>query len=138
MDNISLAPYLFFKGNAKEAMAFYKSIFGGDLDIQTMGEVPKEAQMPGADPNSVMHAALKGPVNIFASDSPQASDKTAKVELSLGGANQDQLHKIFDGLAAGGKVRMPLEKQFWGDTFGMLTDKFGVDWMVNIEVPKSS
>jgi PhnB protein len=137
MDEVTLTPYLFFKGNASEAMEFYKSVFGGDLEIQKMSEVPKEAQMPGADPNSVMHASLKGPVNLYASDSPQASDKTAKVELSLNGSSEDQIKKFFDGLAAGGKVRMPLEKQFWGDTFGMLTDKFGVDWMANILVKKS-
>jgi PhnB protein len=132
MANISLEPYLFFKGNAKEAMEYYKSIFGGELQVSTMGDAPKEAQMPGADPNSVMHASLKGPVNLMASDSPKASDKSAKVELSLGGTDETQMKQIFDKLAEGGDVRMPLEKQFWGDTFGMVTDKFGVDWNMNV------
>lgn len=132
MAYISIEPYLFFKGNAKEAMEFYKSVFGGDLQISTMGDTPKEAQMPGADPNSVMHASLKGPVNLMASDSPKASNKTAKVELSLGGTDEAQMRKVFDALAEGGTVRMPLEKQFWGDVFGNLTDKYGVDWMMNI------
>jgi PhnB protein len=123
MANISLEPYLFFKGNCKEAMEFYKNVFGGELTMQTMADTPKEAQM---------HASLKGPVNLMASDSSMASDKTAKVELSLGGTDEAQMRKIFDGLAEGGKVRMPLEKQFWGDVFGNLTDKYSVDWMMNI------
>ncbi len=133
MANVSLEPYLFFKGNAKEAMEFYKSVFGGELEISTMADSPLEAQMPGTKPTDVMHASLKGgSVNIMASDSQTASDKAAKVELSLGGTDEAQMHKLFDSLSEGGQVRMPLEKQFWGDTFGMLTDKFGVDWMMNI------
>lgn len=132
MAKVSLVPYLFFKGNAREAMEFYKSVFGGELTIQTLGEAPKEAQPPGGNPNDVMHANLKGPVNLLGSDSSMASEKTAKVELSLGGTDEPQLRDIFDALAEGGKIRMPLSKQFWGDIFGMLTDKFGVDWMVNI------
>jgi len=136
MSEVTLTPYLFFQGNAKEAMEFYKTVFGGELEVQTMGDTPKEAQMPNAKPTDVMHASLKGPVNLMASDSPVASDKTAKVELSLGGTDEAQMRKIFDGLAAGGKIRTPLEKQFWGDIFGNLTDKYGVDWMMNIAVPK--
>jgi PhnB protein len=132
MSEITLEPYLFFKGNAKEAMEFYKSVFGGELEVSTMADSPKEAQMPGANPTDVMHASLKGPVNLMASDSTMASDKTAKVELSLGGTDEAQMRKIFEALAAGGKVRMPLEKQFWGDLFGNLTDKYSVDWMMNI------
>jgi PhnB protein len=133
MSDINLNPYLFFKGNAREAMEFYKGAFGGELTVQKMGDVPPEGQMPGADPDSVMHAKLTGGlVTLMGSDSPQASDKTAKVELSLTGSDEAQLQTIFDTLAEGGTVRMPLAKQFWGDTFGMLTDKYGVDWMVNI------
>jgi PhnB protein len=132
MAKITVEPYLFFNGNAKEAMEFYKTVFGGELDVSTMADSPPEAQMPGTKPTDVMHASLKGPVNLMASDSSKASDKMAKVELSLGGTDEVQMRKIFEGLAEGGEVRMPLEKQFWGDTFGMLTDKYGVDWMMNI------
>jgi PhnB protein len=132
MAKITVEPYLFFNGNAKEAMEFYKTVFGGELDVSTMADSPPEAQMPGTKPTDVMHASLKGPVNLMASDSSKASDKMAKVELSLGGTDEVQMRKIFEGLAEGGEVRMPLEKQFWGDTFGMLTDKYGVDWMINI------
>lgn len=134
MANLNIVPYLFFKGNAKEAMEFYKNVFGGELTVQTMGDAPKEAQMPGAKPTDVMHAHLTGQVNLMASDSSQASDKTAKIELSLNGSSADeaQMREIFDKLSEGGNVKMPLTKMFWGDIYGQLTDKYNVDWMMNI------
>lgn len=136
MANISLEPYLFFKGNCKEAMEFYKSVFGGELTMSTLGESPKEAleqmKVDESRYGEIMHSSLKGPVNLMASDSQMASDQAAKVELSLGGTDETQMKEIFDKLADGGKIKMPLEKQFWGDMFGMLTDKFGVDWNMNI------
>jgi PhnB protein len=79
-----------------------------------------------------MHASLRGPVNIMASDSPTASDKAAKVELSLGGTDEKMMRETFDKLAEGGKVKMPLEKMFWGDTYGQILDKYGIEWMMNI------
>ena len=139
MANIRLEPYLFFKGNAKEAMEFYKDVFGGELTMSTLGESPKDVleqmKVDESRYGEIMHARLKGgAVTLLGSDSQMASDHSAKVELSINGSSADEadMKKIFDKLADGGKVRMPLSKQFWGDTFGMLTDKFGVDWMMNI------
>jgi PhnB protein len=136
MANINLEPYLFFKGNAKEAMEFYKSVFGGELTMSKLGDSPKEVleqmKIDESRHDEIMHASLKGPVNVMASDSQMASDHSAKVELSLGGTDVAQMREIFDKLAQGGKVKMPLEKQFWGDIFGMVSDKFGVDWNMNI------
>jgi PhnB protein len=132
MADISVDPYLFFKGNCREAMEFYKGVFGGELEVMTMDQAPGGAEMPGTKPTDVMHASLRGPVNLMASDSPQANDETKKVELSLGGTDEARLREIFDGLADGGTVKSPLEQQFWGDTFGSLTDRYGVDWMMNI------
>jgi PhnB protein len=104
--------------------------------MSTLGESPKEAleqmKVDESRYGEIMHSSLKGPVNLMASDSQMASDQAAKVELSLGGTDETQMKEIFDKLADGGKVKMPLEKQFWGDMFGMLTDKFGVDWNMNI------
>jgi PhnB protein len=133
MANISLEPYLFFNGNCREAMEFYKSVFGGELEIneadpEQMGDMPNKDWFKG----KIMHCSLKGPVNFMASDSPTASDKAAKVELSLGGTDEAAMRKMFDALAEGGKVKMPLEKQFWGDIYGQITDKYNVDWMMNI------
>lgn len=133
MDAVSLEPYLFFKGNCREAMEFYKSVFGGDLEVSD-ADPAQMGDMPNADwfKGKVMHASLKGPVNLMASDSPTASDKAAKVELSLGGTDEKAMRELFDKLAEGGKVKMPLQKQFWGDVYGQLLDKYNIDWMMNI------
>lgn len=136
METISLTPYLFFKGNCREAMEFYQSIFGGELAIQTYDEVPGPTQsgMEG----KAMHAALSGGVAmLMASDTAGASAKAAKVSLSLGGADEEKLTKIFNDLCDGADVQSPLKKEFWGDTFGTLTDKFGIEWMVNITAKKN-
>jgi len=134
MANLTIVPYLFFKGTCKEAMQFYKAVFGGELHIQTMAEAGPEMQMPGVDPNSVMHARLKGPFEIMASDSSKASEKTAKVELAVNGKSSDEkeMREMFDKLGEGGEIKMKLEKMPWGDIYGQLTDKFGVDWMFDI------
>jgi len=133
MSKVNLEVYLFFKGDARKAMEFYQSIFGGKLDVSTVGEAPEMPGMEEIDKNWVMHSTLDGgDVKLMASDTPKASAKAAKVELSLGGTDEDHMRELFDKLAEGGTVKMPLEKQFWGDIFGMLTDKFGVDWNMNI------
>lgn len=137
MANIKLDPYLFFQGNCKEAMGFYKEIFGGELTIQTIGESHDFPGKESMDQNNVMHSMLDGDVRLMGSDSPKASAKSAKVELSLSGEDEPALRKYWEGLSSGGKVNQPLEKAPWGDTFGMLSDKFGIDWMVNITAQKS-
>jgi len=139
MDKVTLEPYIFFKGNCREAMEFYKTVFGGELEMQTMGEVPADVDMPRKEATKdwIRHASLKGGViNLMASDGQNASPKAAKIELSLGGTDEDQMRKMFDALSEGGKVTKPLEKEFWGDIFGMLTDRYGVDWMMNIGTKK--
>ncbi len=134
MTDTTLEPYLFFRGNCREAMQFYQAAFGGELKISTVGEAPP-GSMPNQDQhkNDVMHSHLSGGlVNVLASDSEHASPETKKVELCITGSNEQQLRATFDKLAQGGKVKSKLEKQFWGDTFGSITDRFGVDWMFNI------
>ena len=141
MGKILLDPYLFFHGDARQAMEFYKGVFGGKLDVneytdkdlQMMPGTPEEKE---AMKGKLMHAMLSGDVRLMASDSTKASDKAAKIELSLSGEDEETLRKYWDGLSQAGKVTMLLEKAPWGDTFGMLTDKYGVSWMVNISVPK--
>ena len=128
-----LTPYLTFNGKAGEAMKFYHSILGGELTMQTFAE-SKMAQRP-EDNDLIIHAALKNEgLTFMASDSMPGRpvDFGDNVHMSISGDDADRLTKVFDGLADGGKVDMPLAKQFWGDTFGQLTDKFGVHWMVNI------
>lgn len=138
--SVSLNPYIFFQGNAKEAMEFYQSVFGGELTIQTNSETPKDVQeqmgMTEETKNQVMHARLEGEINLMGSDSPKASAEAKKIELSITGDDEAKLSGWFDKLSVGGKVTMPITKQFWGDTFGMTTDKYGVDWMVNVLAKK--
>jgi PhnB protein len=133
--NTTLLPYLNFDGKTAEAMKFYQSIFGGELNMQTYGEAGMEE-----DPelgNRVIHADLRNDkFSIMASDThPEHSQPMSlgnNVHLSIIGSDKDRLTQYFHKLSEGGSIYMPLEKQFWGDIFGSLTDKFGINWMVNI------
>ena len=136
--SVQLDPYLFFRGNCREAMEFYKDIFGGNLDVSLFedspGDFPEKETMKG----KVMHALLSGgDIRLMGSDTTQASEKAAKIELSLSGEDEEKLTKLFNSLSEGGTVRSPLKKEAWGDTFGMVTDKYNIDWMVNITAKKA-
>ncbi len=129
----TLNPYLTFNGNAAEAMKFYHSILGGELTMQTFGEA-NMARTP-EEKDRIVHAALKNDtLTLMASDGmiSQPAKFGDNVSMSIQGQDGEKLTEIFNKLAEGGKVNMPLAKQFWGDTYGMLTDKFGIHWMVNI------
>ncbi len=128
-----LAPYIFFQGNCREAMEFYKKVFGGELSLMEYknmsDETPGKAELEG----KLMNASLSGgEIVIRGADTLKASAEAKKVSLCLTGADEAKLRKIFDGLSEGANVTGPLKKEFWGDYFGSLTDKFGVDWMVDI------
>jgi PhnB protein len=128
-----LNPYLNFSGNAKEAMEFYKSVFGGTLNVNTFGEYGEQ------DPDladKVMHAQLETDdgFTLMASDPPPGMEVQTgnNMAISLSGDDAEALRGYWDKLTAGGNIQMPLEKQMWGDTFGMCSDKFGLPWMVNV------
>src|SRR3712207_1336398 len=141
-----LNPYLNFATNAREAMEFYQSVLGGDLRISTFGEYGGAPE--GLDADGVMHAMLETPsgLTLMASDTPgaqgggqetgqgggQPSGDGGGVSLSLSGEDADELRGYWERLSARGAVTMPLQKQMWGDEFGMLVDEFGMTWMVNI------
>lgn len=133
-----LNPYLSFNGDAREAMEFYLDVFGGELTVSTFGEFG----MP--DPgfaDKVMHAQLVTPqgYTLMASDCPPGepwSPPGDAISVSLSGDTTDGLREAWDRLAEGATVRVPLEKQMWGDEFGHLADRFGVPWMVNIGQPR--
>jgi PhnB protein len=128
-----LNPYINFRDNARQAMEFYQSVFGGDLVLHTFGEYGSP-DTPGAD--NIMHGMLetaKG-FTLMASDAPPGMEhsSTGNITVSLSGDDADELRGYWQKLSAGGNVSVPLEKQMWGDEFGMCEDQFGVPWMVNI------
>jgi PhnB protein len=127
-----LNPYISFLDTARPAMEFYREVFGGDLVLNTFGEYGTEG--PGAD--NVMHAQLETPsgYTLMASDTPPGVPRSegSSISISLSGDDADELRGYFAKLSDGGSVTMPLEKQMWGDEFGMVTDKFGITWMVNV------
>jgi PhnB protein len=129
-----LTPYLNFQGNTREAMEFYHHVFGGDLKLSTFGEFPNP-NTPEDYKDKIMHAVLTtDDLMLMASEGMPGGHVTFgdNISLSLAGSDSEKLTGYFNKLAEGGKITMPLAKQAWGDTFGMLTDKFGVHWMVNI------
>ena len=131
-----LNPYIQFQDNAREALGFYADVLGGEPVISTFGEF-------GAQDESyaglVMHGQLETPAGytIMAADTPPGMTHTpgGAITVSLSGDDADDLRGYFAGLAEGGTVNVPLEKQMWGDEFGQLTDRFGVSWLVNIAGP---
>ena len=138
-----LNPYLNFDGNAREAMEFYQSVLGGDLRISTFSEYGGAPDGLAAD--NVMHAMLETPsgFTLMASDTPpEMSQGTGTggggVSLSLSGEDADELRGYWERLSARASVTMPLQKQLWGDEFGMLVDEFGNTWMVNITGPENA
>jgi PhnB protein len=134
-----LNPYISFKDNAREAMEFYKSVFGGELALNTF----KEGGMPHdpSEADKIMHAMLEtdNGITFMASDTPTGMEhqEGSNISISLSGDNEEELKNYWEKLSEGGNVDMPLEKAPWGDSFGMLTDKFGIHWMVNISGPKT-
>jgi PhnB protein len=129
---IELNAYLFFPGSAEEAIAFYQQVFGGQVSITRRGDVDPTAT--AEQKNMVINAQLTGgDITLRASDREDASiDPQTRIELSLIGTDEARLRALFDDLAEGGEVRAKLERQFWGDIFGAVTDKFGIGWQVNI------
>ena len=132
-----LNPYLSFKDNTREAMEFYRTVFGGKLEMQTFKELGA-SQDPRED-DRIMHSSLEADngINFMASDTPERMEFKAgtNFNMSLSGDNEQELRSYYEKLAEGGAVTMPLEKAIWGDTFGMCIDRFGVQWLVNISPP---
>jgi PhnB protein len=137
--NTQLNPYLSFQNNARQAMEFYQSVFGGKLTMSTFKEF-HASQDPSED-NLIMHAQLaaENGMVFMAADTPKHMEfrPGTNFSMSLSGDNHAELKGFYDKLVAGGKIGEPLEKAPWGDTFGMLTDQFGVTWLVNISAPKA-
>ncbi|WP_296151397.1 VOC family protein [uncultured Flavobacterium sp.] len=133
-------PYLTFNANCEQAFNFYKSVFGGEFThVGRFKDMPSETPLPDEVGNLIMHISL--PISsetiLMASDANEAFGQTAtfgtNISISINTDSEEEATKLFNGLSAGGKVTMPLEKTFWGAFFGMFTDKFGIHWMVNYD-----
>lgn len=129
-----LSPYISFKNNAREAMVFYQSVFGGELDLTTFKEL--NASVDADEEDNIMHSVLKtgNGITFMGADTPKHMEYNSgsRISMSLSGDNEMELTEYFKKLSEGGTVFMPLKKAEWGDIFGMLADKYGVQWMVNI------
>lgn len=137
---IQLNPYFNFRGEARAALDFYQTVFGGDLHTTTFGEMPGLPHDDEVNPDHLMHGALQGDngIILMAADAPPSMNAPASTTaISLSGDDDATLRGYFDALSDGATNVMPLNQAPWGDTFGMLTDKFGVPWMVNILGPAS-
>ncbi|KKJ97782.1 VOC family protein [Micromonospora sp. HK10] len=133
-----LNPYLSFRDNARQAMEFYQDVFGGNLAVSTFGEFGNPEP---AVADQVMHAMLETDrgFTLMASDTPPEMEYRpgTNIAISLSGDDADELRGYWARLVVGGTVTVPLEKQMWGDEFGMCVDRFGIGWMVNIASPSA-
>lgn len=127
--------YLHFNGNCSEAMTFYKECLGGELNMQMVGDSPIADQMPADARQSILHAALvKDGLTLLASDMVMGSLVQGNVvELCIDCSSEEEINTFFAKLSAGGEITHPLKTEFWGATFGGLTDKFGILWMFNYD-----
>ncbi|MDX2528346.1 VOC family protein [Streptomyces europaeiscabiei] len=132
-----LNPYLSFDGDARPALEFYKEVFGGDLTLNTFGSF---GQPDAPESDQIMHGMLETPggFTLMGADTPPGMEYTpgSNFSVSLSGDDATELRGYWEKLSAGGTVSVPLDKQMWGDVFGMCTDRFGIPWMVNISEPQ--
>ena len=131
-----LNPYLSFNGQAEEAFNFYKSVFGGEFNgIMRWSDNPQCSEFSDEDKNGVMHIALPvGDSVIMGSDSVKSMGEVVvgtNFQVGITPDSRDDADRLFAGLSEGGTAMMPMSDQFWGDYFGALKDKFGIQWLIN-------
>jgi PhnB protein len=130
------APYIYFYGRCEEALDFYKAVFGGSYEAMRFAGTPMAAQTAPGFQDKIMHATFTAPgISFMASDGQPGKTidpEAGNIALSVATSDVAEGTRIFNALAEGGNVSMPLEKQFWGATFGQLVDRFGNEWMLNI------
>jgi PhnB protein len=134
--SVWLNPYLSFRDNAREAMTFYHSVFGGELTVSTFADF--HASTDPTEQHKIMHSQLESPdgLVLMGADTPEGMEyrPQAGVSVSLSGDDEARLRGYWERLSEGGSVTVPFEKAPWGDTFGMCVDRFGTSWMVNVTV----
>lgn len=131
-----ISAYLNFSGNCREAMTFYQECLGGELKLQTVEESPVANQMPPEARKSILHSTLAlGNSVLMGSDmaGPDGVIRGNAISLTLQCSSEQEILRFFSKLSAGGKITHPLQEEFWGATFGQLTDKFGINWLLNYQ-----
>lgn len=131
-----IRPYLHFDENCKEAMEFYQSIFGGQLDMMQIKDAPDKDQFPKGIDHQIMHASLRNDdFLLMASDmcGQGSADQGNSMQLSLDCSSEEEINQLYQKLSEGGKITQELNEVFWGGLFAMVTDKFGVRWMLSFE-----
>lgn len=139
---LSINPYINFNGNCEEAFNFYKSVFGGEMTLSRFKDTPADSKpenLSEADENKVLHVQLKinEHTTLMGSDCPPTFPAVTfgtGHNISIHVTDETEGKRIFDLLSQGGKVFMPYQKTFWGAVFGMTSDKFGVQWMINCDL----
>src|SRR4051812_3229510 len=134
---MAFRPYLTFSGNAREAFTAYHGIFGGDVVILSMGDMPPDAGPPGADPDSVMHAALThGDELLMGADGgPEYNGPVHGMCVNYAAPDAAAAKRVFDALSDGGSVQMPMGETFFSPAYGICTDRFGTPWMIMVDQP---
>jgi PhnB protein len=137
---MAIHPYLMFGGNCREAFTRYQEIFGGELVLLPMSDMPSEVAMPADQADLIMHAALTFKDNLLmASDDPSGNFGPVQgMHVNYTVADVAEAERVFEALADGGEVTVPLAETFWAPKFGMCVDRFGTPWMVNAEAPAES
>ncbi|RYU80098.1 VOC family protein [Hymenobacter persicinus] len=138
MNTPRLTPYLTFNGNCREAMTFYQQCLGGELTVQTFAGTPAAEQVAPEALQNVMHAILTTPdMVLMASDSGLGfAAKGDMISLSINCQSAEEIQRLYRLLSAGGTINMELQDTFWGATFGMFADQYGIDWMLNYDKPQ--
>jgi PhnB protein len=139
----SINPYLNFNGNTKEAFDFYKSVFNQEYDLKRFSDMEGSENLPAKDRDKVMHVTMPiGNNALMASDALESAGQSVlagnNFHISVDASSEEEATRIYNGLAAGGVATMPLAKTFWGAYFGMLTDQFGIHWMVSFNEARPS
>jgi PhnB protein len=133
-------PYLTFGGNCREAFTRYQEIFGGELVLMPMSDMPSDEPVPADQADQIMHGALTFEGHLLmASDDPTGNfDGVRGMHVNYTVPDVDEAKRVFEALADGGSVTMPISETFWSPMFGMCVDRFGTPWMVNAEGPEQS
>ena len=133
MTRMKTNPYLTFTGQAREALEFYRDLLNGEItQVMTYGESPMADEMPAESHDSVMHSELHaGDVVLMAADGPPNATGAGNISVALHVEDTGEAKRIFDALAEGGEVSMPMTKTFWAEAFGMVNDRYGIPWLIN-------